>query len=151
LDRGAQRWQDAGIFAIKNTTWAQWTKGATGCYASGPAGYKAVCDARRRKQFGKIECLTNSLVSDTLTVGWQTSNSKRHETVTKRKEQKLLSDQLREILGSGPMTRYRLSKEAGVDQGQLSRFVLGKGQMTFNTLDRIGKVLKLRLVVDADE
>jgi hypothetical protein len=71
--------------------------------------------------------------------------------VTKRKEQKLLSDQLREILGSGPMTRYRLSKEAGVDQGQLSRFVLGKGQMTFNTLDRIGKVLKLRLVVDADE
>lgn len=71
--------------------------------------------------------------------------------MTKRKEQKLLSDQLREILHSGPMTRYRLSKEAGVDQGQLSRFVLGKGQMTFNTLDRIGKVLKLRLVVDSDE
>lgn len=71
--------------------------------------------------------------------------------MTKRKEQKLLSDQLREILDSGPMTRYRLSKEAEVDQGQLSRFVLGKGQMTFNTLDRIGKVLKLRLVVDSDE
>jgi transcriptional regulator with XRE-family HTH domain len=66
----------------------------------------------------------------------------------KRREPKLLSDQLREILDSGPMTRYRLSKEAGVDQGQLSRFVLGKGQMTFNTLDRIGQVLKLRLVVD---
>ena len=66
----------------------------------------------------------------------------------KRRQPKLLSDQLREILDSGPMTRYRLSKEAGVDQGQLSRFVLGKGQMTFNTLDRIGQVLKLRLVVD---
>jgi transcriptional regulator with XRE-family HTH domain len=66
----------------------------------------------------------------------------------KRREPKLLSDQLREILDSGPMTRYRLSKEAGVDQRQLSRFVLGKGQMTFNTLDRIGQVLKLRLVVD---
>ena len=69
----------------------------------------------------------------------------------KRREPKLLSDQLREILDSGSMTRYRLSKEAGVDQGQLSRFVLGKGQMTFNTVDRIGQVLKLRLVVDADE
>ena len=69
----------------------------------------------------------------------------------KRRQPKLLSDQLREILDSGPMTRYRLSKEAGVDQGQLSRFVLGKGQMTFNTLDRIGQVLKLRLVVDSDE
>lgn len=69
----------------------------------------------------------------------------------KRRKPKLLSDQLREILDGGPMTRYRLSKEAGVDQGQLSRFVLGKGQMTFNTLDRIGQVLKLRLVIDADE
>ncbi len=68
----------------------------------------------------------------------------------KRKEPKLLSDQLREILDSGPMTRYRLSKEAGVDQGQLSRFVLGKGQMTFRTLDRIGAVLKLRFVVDEE-
>lgn len=60
----------------------------------------------------------------------------------------LLSDQLRLILDNGPMTRYRLSLEAGVDQGQLSRFVLGKGQLTFNTLDRIGQVLRLRLVVD---
>ena len=66
----------------------------------------------------------------------------------KRREPKLLSDQLREILDGGPMTRYRLSKEAGVDQGQLSRFVLGKGQMTFRTLDKIGTALQLRLVVD---
>jgi transcriptional regulator with XRE-family HTH domain len=63
---------------------------------------------------------------------------------------RLLSDQLREILDAGPMTRYRLSIEAGVDQGQLSRFVLGKGQLTFRTLDRIGQVLRLRLVIDQD-
>lgn len=63
---------------------------------------------------------------------------------------RLLSDQLREILDAGPMTRYRLSIEAGVDQGQLSRFVLGKGQLTFRTLDRIGQVLRLRMVIDQD-
>jgi transcriptional regulator with XRE-family HTH domain len=63
---------------------------------------------------------------------------------------RLLSDQLREILDAGPMTRYRLSIEAGVDQGQLSRFVLGKGQLTFRTLDRIGQALRLRLVIDQD-
>jgi transcriptional regulator with XRE-family HTH domain len=63
----------------------------------------------------------------------------------------LLSDQLRTILDNGPMTRYRLSKEAGVDQGQLSRFVLGKGQLTFNTLDRIGQVLRLRIVIDQEQ
>ena len=69
----------------------------------------------------------------------------------KKRKPKLLSDQLRVILDSNPkMTRYRLSLEAGVDQGQLSRFVLGKGQLTFNTLDRIGKVLKLRFVIDQD-
>ena len=69
----------------------------------------------------------------------------------KRREPKLLSDQLKDILDSGAMTRYELAKRSGVDQGQLSRFVLGKGQMTFRTLDKIGEVLKLRLVVDSDE
>lgn len=70
----------------------------------------------------------------------------------KKRKPKLLSDQLRDILDGNPkMTRYRLSLEAGVDQGQLSRFVLGKGQLTFNTLDRIGQVLRLRFVVDQDQ
>ena len=69
----------------------------------------------------------------------------------KRRESKLLSDQLKGILNSGAMTRYELAKRSGVDQGQLSRFVLGKGQMTFRTLDKIGAVLRLRLVVDSDE
>ena len=68
--------------------------------------------------------------------------------MARRRKPKLLSEQLREILDGGPMTRYRLSKEAGVDQGQLSRFVLGKGQLTFKTLDRIGEVLRLRFVQD---
>ena len=69
----------------------------------------------------------------------------------KRRKTKLLSDQLKDILDGGVMTRYELAKRSGVDQGQLSRFVLGKGQMTFRTLDKIGQVLKLRLVVKADE
>ncbi len=70
--------------------------------------------------------------------------------MAKRRKPKLLSEQLREILDGGTMTRYRLSKEAGVDQGQLSRFVLGKGQLTFKTLDRIGEVLRLRFVQDEE-
>jgi hypothetical protein len=68
--------------------------------------------------------------------------------MAKSRKPKLLSEQLRDILDNGSMTRYRLSKEAGVDQGQLSRFVLGKGQLTFKTLDRIGEVLRLRFVQD---
>jgi hypothetical protein len=46
------------------------------------------------------------------------------------------------------MTRYAISKASGVDQSQLHRFVNGNGRLTTDTLDRIGAVLRLRLVVD---
>jgi len=60
----------------------------------------------------------------------------------------LLSDQLRKIIEAGPVTRYRISQETGIDASQLCRFVKGKGDMTFRTLDRIGEVLRLRFVQD---
>jgi len=68
----------------------------------------------------------------------------------KRRKQKLLSDQLREIIEGGPVTRYRLSKEAAVDASQLCRFVKGKGRLTTDSLDRIGEVLRLRLTQDPE-
>jgi len=66
----------------------------------------------------------------------------------KRRKQKLLSDQLREIIEGGDVTRYRLSKEAAVDASQLCRFVQGKGKLTTDSLDRIGQALRLRIVQD---
>lgn len=68
----------------------------------------------------------------------------------KRRKRRLLSEQLREIIEAGPVTRYRLSKEAAVDASQLCRFVKGKGRLTTDSLDRIGEVLRLRLVQDTD-
>jgi hypothetical protein len=68
----------------------------------------------------------------------------------KRRKQKLLSEQLIEIIEGGPVTRYRLSKEAAVDASQLCRFVQGKGRLTTDSLDRIGEVLRLRLVQDSE-
>ena len=66
----------------------------------------------------------------------------------KRKKAELLSDQLRAILLHGPMSRYAISQASGVDQGQLHRFVTGKGRLTTDSLDRIGQVLRLRFVQD---
>ena len=63
----------------------------------------------------------------------------------KRRKQKLLSDQLREIIEGGDVTRYRLS---AVDASQLCRFVQGKGKLTTDSLDRIGQALRLRIVQD---
>jgi transcriptional regulator with XRE-family HTH domain len=45
------------------------------------------------------------------------------------------------------MSRYELSKKSGVSQSSLSKFVLGQRPgLSFDAMDRIGKVLELRLV-----
>lgn len=66
----------------------------------------------------------------------------------KRRPPKPLSDQLRDIIESGTLTRYRIAKESGVDASQLHRFVNGTGRLTTDSLDAIGKVLKIRFVQD---
>ena len=68
--------------------------------------------------------------------------------MNKRQKPKLLSEQLREIIEAGPVTRYRLSKDSGVDASQLCRFVKGKGKLTTDSLDAIGAVLGLRFIQD---
>ncbi len=66
----------------------------------------------------------------------------------KRRKPKLLSAQLRRIIEAGPVTRYRISQETGIDASQLCRFVKGKGTMTLHTLDKIGQLLRLRFIQD---
>ena len=68
----------------------------------------------------------------------------------RRPKPKTLSDQLREIIETGPLSRYRIAKDSGVDASQLLRFVRGDGRLTNDTLDKIGDVLKLRLVSDLE-
>jgi hypothetical protein len=68
----------------------------------------------------------------------------------RRRKPKPLSEQLIRIIEGGPVTRYRLSKEAAVDASQLCRFVQGKGRLTTDSLDRIGEILRLRLVQDPE-
>ena len=68
--------------------------------------------------------------------------------MAERRRQKRLSDQLRDIIERGPITRYRIAQESGVDASQLHRFVNGTGRLTTDSLDRIGSVLKLRIVID---
>lgn len=59
-----------------------------------------------------------------------------------------LSEQLRDIIENGPVTRYRIAKESGVDASQLHRFVNGTGKLTTDSLDKIGAVLGLRFIQD---
>ncbi len=69
----------------------------------------------------------------------------------KRRKPKTLSDQLRYLIETGPLSRYRIAKDSGVDASQLLRFVRGEGRLTNDSLDKIGEVLKLRFVSDLKE
>ena len=56
-----------------------------------------------------------------------------------------MSDQVRRIIATAPISRYQLSKETGVDEAVLSRFVNGKVGVSMVTLDKIGEALALEV------
>lgn len=62
-----------------------------------------------------------------------------------------ISDQLRAAIaaaGERGVTRYRISKETGVEQAALSRFVRGRQGLDLSSVDRLATYLGLRLVAD---
>ena len=60
----------------------------------------------------------------------------------------MFSDQLRRIVRDCGMSRYRICKEIGLDQAQMSRFVSGRGGLSMESLDRLWGLLKLKIVSD---
>jgi predicted transcriptional regulator len=58
------------------------------------------------------------------------------------------TDQLRQIVGSCGITRYQLSKESGIDETTLCRFVHGERCLSERNLDKLGECLALRIVAD---
>jgi len=63
------------------------------------------------------------------------------------------SDQLRRIIADSGRSRYSICKAAGVDPGQLHRFVNDRpgGRLTNDTIDKLFAALRLRLVVQDPE
>jgi transcriptional regulator with XRE-family HTH domain len=57
----------------------------------------------------------------------------------------LLSEQLRRLIESNELTRYRMSQETGVSEPTLSRFVNGRGGMSWDSIDTIGELLDLEI------
>ena len=55
------------------------------------------------------------------------------------------SEQLREAIRQAGRSRYRISQETGIPQGQLSRFMHGKGGLSLRSVDRLCGCLGLAL------
>ena len=55
---------------------------------------------------------------------------------------------IRTAIKASDKTRYRLWKETGIAQSQLSRLMTGESGLSLENLERLAKALGLRIVVD---
>jgi predicted XRE-type DNA-binding protein len=61
---------------------------------------------------------------------------------------KPISQQLREAIDASGMSRYRICKEIGLPQSTMSRFMAGECGLQLSTIDRLGELLRLRIVAE---
>ena len=59
----------------------------------------------------------------------------------------MMGNRLREVLQRERVTRYRLCKDLGIDQGEMSRFFHGKQNVSLPMLERIAGYLGYDLVL----
>ncbi len=65
-----------------------------------------------------------------------------------RKTIKSISQQLRDAVDASAISRYRICKKIDLDEGTMSRFMNGKCGLQLSTIDRLGELLGLSIVVD---
>jgi plasmid maintenance system antidote protein VapI len=61
---------------------------------------------------------------------------------------KPFSEQLRQAVLNCGKTRYRISKETGITEAQLSRFVNGHADLALPTIDKLTECIGARLVME---
>ena len=60
-----------------------------------------------------------------------------------------LSDQLRQAIDGCGKSRYEISRETGIDQATLSRFMNDKGGLSIPVLDRLADCLGLNITTES--
>jgi DNA-binding Xre family transcriptional regulator len=56
-------------------------------------------------------------------------------------------DQIRKAIRESETSRYRISKEIGISEAQLSRLMAGKSGLSIDSLEKICKSLNLEIVI----
>lgn len=65
-----------------------------------------------------------------------------------RKTSQPISQQLREAIDASGMSRYRICKDIGLDESTMSHFMASRCGLQLSTIDRLGKLLGLRIVAE---
>ncbi len=61
------------------------------------------------------------------------------------KKTKPISEQLRDAILNADISRYRISKETGLTEAGLSRFVNGVAGLSLASIDLVGECLRLEI------
>ncbi len=59
-----------------------------------------------------------------------------------------LSDQIRQAVDDSGLSRYRISKELGIAESTMSRFMSGQGGLSMEYLDALADLLGLNVTTD---
>jgi len=59
-----------------------------------------------------------------------------------------ISDQFRAAIVASGVSRYRIWQETGIAESTLSKLMAGKGGLSIEGIDAIGRLLRLHLVAD---
>ena len=62
------------------------------------------------------------------------------------KKRQKVSDQIRAAIDAAGVTRYRISKDTGISESMLSRFMGGSRGLSMEALDTLGEYLDLEVV-----
>ena len=62
-------------------------------------------------------------------------------------KQLTFTDELRQAIRRGGKSQYRISKETGISEGQLSRFMHGQVGLSLSAIDRLCRILGLSITV----
>lgn len=73
------------------------------------------------------------------------------DRITDMSRKEPFSEQLRKAIRQSDKTRYRISKDTGVSEAVLSRFMNEKVGLSMETVDLLCEYLGLRLVADAPQ
>ena len=58
-----------------------------------------------------------------------------------------MTDQIRRLVDASGMSRYRIAQITGIDQSAMSRFMSGERGISSTSLDALGELLDLQVVV----